>query len=275
MSKTSDQGIVSDEELVAYLDDEIDGARAKEIETLLEENIELRARLDLLRQGDRPFADAYDALLQTAPVERLETMLEDVCEKRAKSVTSSWRRGSAGAWLALPVLVLLAGILIGYLASRTLSGPETEAPVSGLGEKNWRQAVAEYQILYSRATLDHVKNSPDATEQSFKNLSKHLGRELVLKDLQLNRYTFKRGQVLSWRGRPLIQMTYLPEEGRPLAFCITPVDQKNQELKKENREGMNIVHWVQDRFGLMVIGWQNSDELERVARKLKKKLDRI
>jgi hypothetical protein len=55
---------------------------------------------------------------------------------------------------------------------------------------------------------------------------------------------FKRAQLLGFGERPLIQMAYLPPQGKPAALCVLPiVDRADSTAKGRRMENLSIVTW--------------------------------
>src|SRR5688572_13373005 len=65
---------VSDDRLVAYIDNELSPDERAVVARALERDPELRERLEFLDTGGRPFGQAFDLLLDAAPDARLQAM---------------------------------------------------------------------------------------------------------------------------------------------------------------------------------------------------------
>src|SRR5690348_6168141 len=102
---------LTDFELLAYLDGALSQPEREALEARLAVAPELKARLRELASGGRPFAEAYDFLLRSAPRERLLASLE-----RAQAAfgekQATQRPFSVRQWLrplAAAVVIFLAG----------------------------------------------------------------------------------------------------------------------------------------------------------------------
>src|SRR5271163_2780322 len=123
-----------DARLVAYIDGELDKDERAAVEERLTTDADLRARLMRLREGERPFVAAFEALLERAPVERLQASLaEHVArqERRRTSMRDSWtlRTGVLGA--AAGVILFCAGIAIGRYGPSWLPGAQMTTTKTG------------------------------------------------------------------------------------------------------------------------------------------------
>ena len=62
----------SDEQLVAYLDDELDPAYRSQLDSAIADDPLLSLRVQWFERSSLPYKDAYDELAQQAPLERLQ-----------------------------------------------------------------------------------------------------------------------------------------------------------------------------------------------------------
>ena len=73
-----------DARLVAFIDGELDERARAFLEERLAIDSVLRERLSRLQEGDRPFTAAFEALLDEAPVQRLEASLAKHIQRRER-----------------------------------------------------------------------------------------------------------------------------------------------------------------------------------------------
>jgi len=139
-------------------------------------------------------------------------------------------------------------------------------------EKTWREAVAEYQVLYSEDTLKWNAIAPAEVDTTLKHLSDRIGVPLTRQALKLPIADFRRGQMLTFGSRPLVQLAYLHDGVTPVAFCITPDGASDVGLAAEIREGLPIVHWAKDGISYMVIGDIPNEQLFGMAQALRGRL---
>jgi len=67
---------LSDEQLVAYLDDQLDTEQRARIDAAIAEDPMIGLRLQWLDRSSLPFKEAFNQLNRQAPVNRLQAMLE-------------------------------------------------------------------------------------------------------------------------------------------------------------------------------------------------------
>jgi anti-sigma factor RsiW len=118
----------------------------------------------------------------------------------------------------------------------------------------WIQAVADYQQLYSRATVTHVTADPQLSARVISDLWTADGMRVVVPDLHGAGLSFKRVQRLSFRGQPVVQMVYLPEQGEPVALCVTRDARRDEKPRAQQMGELTTVAWRHGEFGYVLLG---------------------
>lgn len=91
----------SDEQLVAYLDAELDLEQRNRIDTDIADDPLLSLRLQWLDRSSLPFKDAYDELSKQAPLDRLQARLDAAPSPERPSISRRWLIGAAAVGLVL------------------------------------------------------------------------------------------------------------------------------------------------------------------------------
>ena len=246
----------SDEQLVAYLDDQLDTEQRTRIDTAISEDPTLNLRLQWLARSSLPFKQAYDELGHQAPVDRLQAML-DTLPSPARPAMNRRRFLAAAAGL----------VLSGVLADRLFLGWQ-----SSQQKNNWRGLVADYMALYVPQTLDHLPSDEAAQRAQLNTIDARLGLNLTPAALRLPRPEFKRAQILEYDGAPIAQITYLDPAHGPMALCVTRSNSGSRHFAHERRHGMNVVYWADMQHAWMLIGHNPAVELEEMAKVLRGRL---
>jgi anti-sigma factor RsiW len=243
---------ITDETLTAYLDGELDDGLTRNIKEMSLADTSLAARLASLQFDRDALVRDYAALSDDAPVDLLRAGMGDTADTETTRISAGRKPG----WMmaAACAACLMIGALMGAGA-----GWFTEA------DKSWREAVAEYQVLYATETL--AWNSVPATEidDTLKRLSDRVGVQLTRQKLEVSGTEFRRGQMLRFGQDPLVQIAYLHDGKTPVAFCMTPEAVADYAPKRETREGLPIVHWAKGGVSYMVIGDIPAVQLSRMA----------
>jgi anti-sigma factor RsiW len=231
-----DHNHFTDEQLTAYLDGEADAELTAMIDAALEVDAQLGDRMAGL---DIPLAainQAYDALLDQAPE------MPDV-----QTMTAQHPRQGFGIWGAIGVFG--TGIAAG-LAMAVFTGFGDPVPK----EPGWKAVVASYQSLYSMETF--TADAVDETEAQLQlaQVSQLIGSDLTqLPDI--DGLSFKRAQILNFKGKPLVQLAFARADGTPVALCI--IKSKTKDSKPINLEtffGMEAASWNIDGLAYLLIG---------------------
>lgn len=247
---------LSDEQLVAYLDNQLDAEQRQRIDAAIGEDPMLGLRLQWLNRSSLPFKDAYNELGRQAPVDRLQAMLEDLPAPAAPPRSRRW-------FLAAAASLLVAGVV----ADRLFLGWQASQQ-----KNNWRGLVADYMSLYVPQTLDHLPSDETAQAAQLRTIDDRLGLSLVPAQLTLPRAAFKRAQILEYDGVPIAQISYLDPVHGPMALCVTLSNSGSRHFAQERRHGMNVVYWADMQHAWMLIGHNPMTELEDMARVLRPRL---
>ncbi len=257
MSAEPDHPPSRDEELTALLDGELDADARAALEARLAGDADLRARLALLRSG-RPPAEAFDTLLDMAPIGRLEAMLAAAEAPPARA----WSSFGGLRALAAAIVLLILGGAIGFAVSRSLAPTEVaEAP-------GWRAVVADYVALYTPETFALAPADPDAYAPRLAVVGEGLGLELAPETVALPGLDLRGALLFSYDGKPLGQVSYLSTQYGPVAFCIIRNGRDDAPLAFEERRGMNVAFWNSDGLGFLVIGAMPKETLAPLAETL-------
>ncbi|WP_108883532.1 hypothetical protein [Anderseniella sp. Alg231-50] len=250
---------ITPETLTAYLDGELDEHQAKEVRERSLADAQLASELAELQIDRDRMSKDYLALGAGAPVDELRSALAMDAEPANDVKTGAGNRRLLVA--AACAACLAIGVLVG-----SGSGNLTTA------DKSWREAVAEYQVLYSAETLKWNAIAPAEVDKTLEHLSGRIGVTLTRQALKVPIADFRRGQMLRFGSRPLVQLAYLHDGVTPVAFCITQDGAPDADLATEVREGLPIVHWARNGTSYMVIGDVPNEQLVGMAQALRGQL---
>jgi anti-sigma factor RsiW len=278
---------VSDDRLVAYIDNELSPDERAVVARALERDPELRERLEFLDTGGRPFGQAFDLLLDAAPDARLQAMFAGLIDGAPAGAGTQpepddtvvpFRRPSPSpvsrniwqlaAAASIALTVFGGGVITGAILGRDTQQVATGDPVT----RNWMEAVAQYVSLFSDQTLAGMPADPAAREAGLRRVSTALGIDLSQEKLALPSLAFHGTQLLQLQGKPLAQIAFMSSTGKPVAICIIRTPKAPEPPAAERRHGLNIVHWVANGYGYMVIGDVPQDALQRISQEAMQRL---
>ncbi|MGY2443036.1 anti-sigma factor family protein [Pseudomonas sp. SDO52101_S400] len=242
----------SDEQLVAYLDDELDREQRSQLDSLIAEDPLLSLRVQWLSRSNLPFKAAYDELAQQAPLDRLQARLDAAPSPQKPGFSRRWFLGAAAAGAALA----------GVAADRLFLTWQTQQA------HNWRARVGDYMALYVPQTLEHMPTDEASQLAQLRSVDARLGLSLSPAKLKLPGAVFKRAQILEYDGVPIAQIVYQDARYGPLALCVTRSNSGSLPVEQERRHNMNVVYWTVREHAWMLIGYNPTSELHGLARTL-------
>lgn len=246
----------SDEQLVAYLDDELDPDDRQQLAEAIANDPLLNLRVQWLSRSNLPYRNAYDELALLAPLDRLQARLDAIPSPQKPGMSRRWFIGAAAAAL----------VVSGVLADRLLLGWQARQA------HNWRALVGDTMALYVPQTLDHLPANEAAQRAQLRAVDARLGLNLSLAGLKLPGAEFKRAQILEHDGVPIAQIVYLDARHGPLALCVTRSNSGSQPLAHERHREMNAVYWTEREHAWMLIGRDAGAGLETRANLLRSRL---
>ncbi|MFJ2462581.1 anti-sigma factor family protein [Pseudomonas sp. NPDC087615] len=246
----------SDEQLVAYLDDELDPDYRRQLDHAIADNPLLNLRVQWLSRSSLPFKNAYDELAQQAPLDRLQARLDAIPSPQKPGLSRRWFIGAAAA-------ALVTG---GVLTDRLFLGWQAQQA------HNWRGVVGDYMALYVTQTLEHLPTDEASQRAQLRSIDARLGLSLSPAALKLPGAELKRAQMLEYDGVPIAQIVYLDGKHGPLALCATRSNSGSRPLQHERRHEMNVVFWTEQEHAWMLIGRDAAEGLEEKASLLRSRL---
>ncbi len=258
MSELNKGQMVTDEQLTAFIDGELDATDRDRIEGLIASDEHVAERFDFLSRSTLPFSEAFQPMLAEAPATKLDAMLAAIPSSKESKVRAAGigRRGFLAAMAASFVAAIaIDRAVIGI--GRKLLKPDEDA--------EWRAVVAEYLSLYTADTLsapagDHAQQVAQLNEVGAK-----LNLPLAPEAIAMPGIEFKRAQILNYDSKPLAQIAYLDPESGPMALCIVQSTRGMAAPDMENRRGMNVVYWSSATHAFMLIGHASIDRMQQLA----------
>jgi len=250
---------LDDTDLLAYVEGQLAPGRCSELEAAVAASPKLAARLAAMRASALPYAAAFQSQALPPVPDRLTQRV---------AVLSRSRRDERSPW-SWPRMVgaFAAGMLTCAIALKVLL-PGVAPMSSATPVAPWITAVADYQRLYSRATLAHVSEDPQLSARVISDLRANDGVQVAVPDLRSAGLSFKRVQRLSFHDRPVVQMVYLPERGEPIALCATPDARPDESLHAQQVGEMNTVAWRHGNLGYVLLGRGSAQELLDLGRQI-------
>jgi anti-sigma factor RsiW len=236
---------LNDEQMNAWLDNELPADKHAEVEAYLSEQPEDAARLAAYRRHDAAIRTHFDAVL-TEPVPAL---------LRPKPASGrALRLAAAVAWFAL-------GGVTGWYAyefNRNEKAPET--PV-------WAHRAAVAHAVYAPEVRHPVEVTADQEAHLVAWLSKRLGTPLKVPHLESAGYGLVGGRLLPGEAGAVAQFMYQDARGQRLTLYVrTNMEHNKESAFRFAQEGnVRVFYWVDRRLAYALSGETSRDDLLRVA----------
>jgi len=250
---------VDDRVLRSYVDGVLSPDARVAAEATIVASRETAERVAALRASCLPYRAAFEHGRQPA----IPTTLVD---RVGELVTVSRRPPGRNARKTSHLMFtsLAAGIMVGAL---TLGPHPGSWPPSSTAEP-WLAAVAGYQSLYARETVEAIQENSGATENTLARLRRTMHPKLNIPDLLEQGLLFKRLQRLDFRGQPLVQLVYLPRTGKPVALCMIEDAKPDEGVRVQTIAGMQSATWRQHHLAYVLLTPNPQIDIDRVARQI-------
>jgi len=228
-------GILRDEDLHAFIDGELDDARAREIAQMIASDRALADTVQAYRVDKARLLERYEPILdQPIP----EAWLKRLQQARQPARVVVWRRPLYA--LAASLLALVIG-WSGYQAMLERSG---EAVVN--------EAVAARDVADSSTSFDAAR------------VAEVLGTRVKLPDLSRAGYAFTGIAVVSRAGGKAVKLDYRDHDNRVFTLYLKPSSGRTH-FEMSSRGPMRICLWQDDVLASVMVGEMSSAEMLRVA----------
>lgn len=267
--KMSETDRFSDEELVAYLDGEAEFAPIDAIKTALMTDKTLQKRLNSLKIDKVALQNSMEAISETAKEQKAlpDFLASGDMPPQMERILKPANANKAGifeGWQKVAAIALLA-VAIGWCAKSFSSKNNLQS---------WHNYVAAYQALYSEETLAAIDQSEEKSIEQLQRVTGVLGKKIEITQLStIKGLSYKRAQILGFKGQPLMQLAFLSDKGKPVALCIIKSKSNNNSIiTHEVQQGLQAAHWKKGKFEYLLIGTNDADLIKSAAHKFSTRL---
>ncbi len=254
-------------QILNYVEHKLDAPTRAAFEKIMENDAELQKQVRAIKASQLPYDAAFAAEKIPDVPERLQEQLEQLSSVSfGTSVKQVFSRSQRWLMFACLCLAFITGSLVTLGFNSIKSGSEYE--LSAYGNHVLIDAMIQYQALYSRATVETVRQSFENANILIEDFNQRGKYKLVIPDFSGDGYEFRRAQELAFYEQAIIQMVYLPTNGKPLALCVTKVAIPNQGMKHYQSAGINSILWVKQGLSYMLMGDYTKEELESLYKSL-------
>jgi anti-sigma factor RsiW len=259
--------VVDESMLRAYVDGELDPATREKVEAVVAHSPELQAQVAALRASCLPYGTAFEAQALPPLPAALQKQVAAMAALAGDAPTpapQAGRRRWLGGGLAMAAS-FAAGALLPW---RSLWQQQQGSGVPANEQAAWVQPIAVYHSLYVRETVDARADDPARLVSLVSDWDAAQRSALYVPDLRRAGLTFKRVQRLGFGNTPLIQMVFLPANGKPVALCALPMSDAagaDTPVATAHIEGIGVAHWRRNQLAYVLAADLPAEQLAQLA----------
>lgn len=232
---------LTDDMLHSYLAGTAPEPLARAIETAVETDRDLEARLMALDPMAAPTKDVFEMLPNSDRFGALEEILTPAAPTNSAVF---------GQWWATAAACAVAAVALGWSL-----WPESP---------DWRMEVARYQALYVTETIEHLNSDPTLLSAQLQRAQDAIGAPLPQEALAgLDGLDLRRAQVLGFEGQELVQIVFSDAQGRPIALCLMQGD--DGTLGGMELAGLASYSWGTGSHQFLLIGGDDQTTIDGLA----------
>lgn len=222
---------IPEDRLLAYVDGLLPPEEIAEIERQIASDAEAQKLVDILRATDLPYREAVESLIDVPDLTQIEDSL------RRHNAPAPTRYLARFAPIAASIAVIfVAGLLAGQHLFPAAQPDPTKWAI-------WVDRIANYQALYSRATLAMGNPPAERRIRQMQRVSKAIGAPVTAPDLTALAADFKYARLYKIDGQALAQIAYLPKSGEPFSLCLMKTDKADRPPRYLKAHGQTVVAW--------------------------------
>jgi anti-sigma factor RsiW len=238
---------VTEDELHAYVDDELPAERRGDVEAWLTAHPDDAARVQSWRAMAEALHARYDQVADEAVPKRLE--IERLVRQPRK-----WLYGAVAATLA----AFVAGGGVGWVARGVASAPSAF--------QNLTLDALDAHRLYVVEVRHPVEVAGSERAHLVQWLSKRCGYDVKAPELDVTGLKLVGGRLLPGPEAPAAFLMYESPTGERFTIYISKADTRTAQMRYRTSDGDGAMFWADDGVGYVVSGPIDKARLNQVAR---------
>lgn len=253
---TENEFPISDTDLHAYVDGQLDPQQRQRVETALQNNPQLRETVASYQQQNSLLHQAFDPVLHEESPDRLLSSIKAPTKRQ-----HPWYNVAAG----------LALLLVGSVSGWSIRGMQVS---QSFVVENLARPAAMAHAVYSPEVRHPVEVDADNEQHLIKWLTKRLGATVKAPDLKPSGFNLVGGRLLPASNGPAAQFMYENSRGERLTLYIRKkisVEQ-NTAFRFYQQNDTNAFYWIDGSLGYVLSGAVNREQLQHTAREIYQQL---
>lgn len=256
---------ITEDELHAYADDQLDEPRRSEVQAYLRQHPEIAARVQTYRDMNTQLRRHYEPVLEEPPPKRFaRPHLSNVPPRRLPAQLSWYSRLRKVCHQG--IAATLTWMLVGGVTGATVmhyAGAREPAFV----QTNLIQPAAFAHVIYSTEEKYPVEIKGSQQDDLLHWLSTRMHTKLQAPDLQPMGYEMIGGRLLPSTDRMAAQFMYQDNQGQRVTLYIRrlPPGKGKQVFHYSRARSVNLYYWTDGELGYALSGKVSKDHLLQLA----------
>jgi len=244
---------ISEQDLHAYVDNQLDAERRAQVEAYLAVQPEAAALVQDLRLQNQLLHEAYDNVLNEPVPIRMGTALQ--------------RKRFPLAWAA-SVAALAIGLVAGW-AARDVMQPAA-------GPAVFAERALRAHLLYASEKRHPVEVPAEQEAHLVAWLSKRLDAPIRAPALHTHGFSLLGGRLLPGDEGPLAQLMYESADGERLTLIVRRAGRDSGDTRFQvlEQNGNSVFYWVDRDYGYALSGGMGKNRMMDIARAVDTQLRR-
>ncbi|MCM2292375.1 anti-sigma factor [Allorhizobium sp. BGMRC 0089] len=242
---------ISDTDLLAYVDGQLDERRAAEVEACLAMRPQDAETVADWRKQNEAIRELYQHGHDAPLPDRLD--VRRISAEAARK-TADWQRLAAAA-----ILCLFIGSGIGWYG-HSFSRP------GQLAEPQFVSEAVDAHALYASEVVHAVEVRADKKADLAAWLSRRLDRSIDIPDLSSKGYSLVGGRLLPAGAEPAAQLMYEDQSGRRITLYIVPHPQGQETaFRYAEQDHLKALYWRAEQISCVLVGELPREDLNSIA----------
>lgn len=240
---------ISEDDLHAWADGQLDSRRLMQVETWLAAHPERRAEAEAWRAQAARLHRSFDRVLdEPVPARLIPT-------------------ANAGRWLDARKLAAVAWLMLGAVVGFFLRGETAPAPGATAAAQSLPRQAAVAHAVFVPEVRHPVEVGADQHAHLVAWLSKRLGAPLQPPNLDEADYRLVGGRLLPGDSGEVAQFMYENAARNRLTLYVRPAapPPADTAFRYARENGIDVFYWTDDRFGYALSGNTGREDMLRLA----------
>jgi len=246
----NDRTPITDADLNAYVDGQLDADRRRDVEAHLADNPRDQARVAAWQEQAETLRALYGHVAEE-PVPARLSVHRIAIERRRTFVRSV-------SAIAAALLLVVAGGAGGWVGRGLL--------VPGAAETTLVSEAEAAHALYVPEVVHPVEVSGEDGPHLVKWLSKRLDRNLAAPDLSEDGFSLVGGRLLPASGSAAALLMYERQDGTRITLYVTPGSGDETAMRFSDKGRLAAVSWQTGTLDCVLVGDQPRDTLMKLAK---------